>query len=105
MPMPYVFTAVVFDGALALYFWMRHRYALLQEEFRHAREMLETAQKQHYQAISRIEAEQQALFNSMSEGVLILDPAGRVQLVNRSLLEFFDLKVDVRGGVSAAGTG
>ncbi len=56
------------------------------------------------------DAEQQALFNSMSEGVLILDHAGHVQLVNRSLQEFFGLKVgrarpDHHGGVPPAGTG
>ena len=36
-------------------------------------------------------------FNSMTEGVLVLDRSGRVQLVNRSLQEFFALKTDVRG--------
>lgn len=95
--LPYLLTLVVLIGAVTLHFWWRRRHAELQAEVRRARELLDAAQKQHYQAISRIEAEQQALFNSMAEGVLILDPAGRVQLVNRSLLEFFGLKVDVRG--------
>jgi len=95
--LPYLLTLLVLLGSVALHFWWRRRHLALQEDFRRSRESLETAQKQHYQAISRIEAEQQALFNSMSEGVLILDPAGRVQLVNRSLLGFFGLKVDVRG--------
>ncbi len=95
--LPYLLSLAVLIGAVALHFWWRRQHEELQAEVRRAREQLEAAQKQHYQAISRIEAEQQALFNSMSEGVLILDPAGRVQLVNRSLLEFFGLKVDVRG--------
>ncbi len=42
-------------------------------------------------------AERQTLFNSMVEGVALLDPAGRVQLVNRSLEEQLELNVDVRG--------
>jgi two-component system, OmpR family, phosphate regulon sensor histidine kinase PhoR len=42
-------------------------------------------------------AERQTLFNSMVEGVALLDTAGRVQLVNRSLEQQFDLTVDVRG--------
>jgi two-component system phosphate regulon sensor histidine kinase PhoR len=88
---------VLLIAAVAQQLWWRRRFADLNEDFRRARELLETSQKQHYQAISRIEAEQQALFNSMSEGVLILDAGGRVQLVNRSLLNFFGLKVDVRG--------
>ena len=97
MPMAYLLTILALGTTVALYFWWRRSDELLREECRRARQALESAQKQHYQEISRIEAEQQALFNSMSEGVLILDQAGRVQLVNRALLEFFDLKVDVRG--------
>jgi two-component system phosphate regulon sensor histidine kinase PhoR len=42
-------------------------------------------------------AERQTLFNSMIEGVALLDGAGRVQLINRSLEEQFQLTVDVRG--------
>lgn len=42
-------------------------------------------------------AERQTLFNSMMEGVVLLDAAGRVQLVNQSLEKQFDLTVDVRG--------
>jgi two-component system phosphate regulon sensor histidine kinase PhoR len=97
MPMAYLLTFVVLGAAVALHIWWQRRHERLGEECRRAEQALEAARKQHYQEISRIEAEQQALFNSMSEGVLILDQAGRVQLVNRSLLEFFGLKVDVRG--------
>ena len=95
--MPYILTVMALAGAVALHFWWRARHARLHAEWRKERESLEAAQKLHYREISRREAEQQALFNSMSEGVLILDPTGHVQLVNRSLLEFFGLKVDVRG--------
>ncbi len=91
-------TILVLGGAAAgLHFWWRRQHERLHGEWRRAQQALEAAQKQHYREISQIEAEQQALFNSMSEGVLILDQSGRVQLVNRSLLEFFGLKVDVRG--------
>src|SRR5581483_6499610 len=93
----YFLAAIALAGAIILHLSWRRRYLAVQDDFRRSREALDIAQKQHYQAISRIEAEQQALFNSMSEGVLILDLGSRVQLVNRSLLEFFGLKVDVRG--------
>jgi two-component system phosphate regulon sensor histidine kinase PhoR len=42
-------------------------------------------------------AERQTLFNSMAEGVALLDRAHRIQLVNQSLEEQFGLSVDVRG--------
>jgi two-component system phosphate regulon sensor histidine kinase PhoR len=42
-------------------------------------------------------AERQTLFNSMAEGVVILDRAGRIQLVNQSLEKQFGLSTDVRG--------
>ena len=45
----------------------------------------------------RAEAERQALFNSMAEGFLLLDRHGRVQTINQSLRDFFDLDGEVRG--------
>ena len=42
-------------------------------------------------------AERQTLFNSMAEGVVLLDRSGRIQLVNQSLERQFSLNVDVRG--------
>ena len=45
----------------------------------------------------RVKAERQTLFNSMVEGVVLLDPSGRIQLVNQSLEKQFGLSVDVRG--------
>jgi two-component system, OmpR family, phosphate regulon sensor histidine kinase PhoR len=42
-------------------------------------------------------AERQTLFNSMAEGVVLLDRSGRIQLVNQSLEKQFSLNVDVRG--------
>jgi two-component system phosphate regulon sensor histidine kinase PhoR len=42
-------------------------------------------------------AERQTLFNSMTEGVVLLDRSGRIQLVNQSLEKQFALNVDVRG--------
>lgn len=95
--LPYLLALLFFLTAIALHWWWRRRYAELQEEREHERKLLEAAQKRHYQETAQSEAEQQALFNSMSEGVLVLDQAGRVQLVNRSLQEFFGLRTDVRG--------
>ena len=97
MHTPYILTVVVLAGAVALHWWWRRRFMHLQAEMMRERQSLEAAQKQLYQESTQTEAEQQALFNSMSEGVLILDRSGHVQLVNRSLQEFFGLTTQVRG--------
>ncbi len=55
-----------------------------------------TAQRQR-ELEDQIKAERQTLFNSMVEGVVLLDRAGRIQLVNQSLEKQFALSVDVRG--------
>jgi two-component system phosphate regulon sensor histidine kinase PhoR len=81
----------------ALHWWWHRRYAQLLEERSRERKSLDASERRHYEEAAQIEAEQQALFNSMAEGVLILDKSGRVELVNRSLQQFFGLKADVRG--------
>ena len=95
--LPYLLTILVLFGAAALHFWWRGRYARLHDDWNRERAAHQASQELHYQAASHTAAEQQALFNSMAEGVLILDQSGHVQLVNRSLQEFFGLKSDVRG--------
>jgi two-component system phosphate regulon sensor histidine kinase PhoR len=95
--MPYLLTLLALAGAIVVHFWWRARYTRLLHDWKEKEQMLAATHDRHYQQTSRIEAEQQALFNSMAEGVLILDQAGHVQLVNRSLREFFGLNSDVRG--------
>ncbi len=97
MHIEYLLILVLLAAMAALHFWWRSRYQQLQSQWVRERQSLETAQKTRSQETAQTEAEQQALFNSMSEGVLILDRTGHVQLVNRSLQKFFDLKADVRG--------
>jgi two-component system phosphate regulon sensor histidine kinase PhoR len=95
--MAYFLTAMVLVGAAALHWWWRRRYQILHEQFLRERDSLFTARKQYGQEAAQKQAEQQALFNSMAEGVLVLDQSGRVQLVNRSLQKLFGLTTDVRG--------
>jgi two-component system, OmpR family, phosphate regulon sensor histidine kinase PhoR len=65
--------------------------AAAQEE--HQRSLQQQREEIHQQFQSR----QQTLFNSMSEGILLLDRQGRVRMMNESLRKFFDLTADVRG--------
>src|SRR5579871_1381423 len=95
--MPYLLFILALAGAVALHLYWLRRYQRLHAALVKERQDLEAAQRRHDQAATQKAAEQQALFNSMTEGVLVLDRSGRVQLVNRSLQEFFGLKIDVRG--------
>jgi two-component system phosphate regulon sensor histidine kinase PhoR len=47
--------------------------------------------------LAQFQARQQTLFNSMIEGVLLLDEQGRVRMINESLRKFFDVTTDIRG--------
>ncbi len=78
--------------------------ALRWQALRQRRERVRTGQE-HRLALERqreeihlqFQSRQQGLFNSMSEGVLLLDDHGRVRMINESLRRFFDVTADVRG--------
>jgi two-component system phosphate regulon sensor histidine kinase PhoR len=90
---------LIFAGCLAaallLLRWQsrRHRYAraVLQRQFN------EQGRREQKQLQDQFQIRQQALFNGMIEGVLLLDSQGRVQMINESLRKFFDIATDIRG--------
>jgi two-component system phosphate regulon sensor histidine kinase PhoR len=45
----------------------------------------------------QVRTQQEALFDSMIEGLLLLDADGRIQLANRAFMDLFDVTADVRG--------
>ena len=57
----------------------------------------DTTARQQRELEDQAKAERQTLFNSMGEGVVLLDRFGRIQLVNQSLEKQFSLSIDVRG--------
>ena len=61
------------------------------------RDFAEAASRQERQIEAQSQARQQTLFNSMIEGVLLLDTDGRVQWVNDSLRKGCGLAENVRG--------
>jgi two-component system, OmpR family, phosphate regulon sensor histidine kinase PhoR len=93
---PEVTFAVLALGVL-VFFWWRRRYSLVRGRLNAAQEALRKLNEQHEQLAARKQAEQQALFNSMTEGVLVLDAGGRIQLVNQSLQRLFRLSREVGG--------
>ena len=81
--------------ALAIYGLRRFRASeKLVAEMRGQRDAIAELQRE---LEDRVKAERQTLFNSMVEGVVLLDPSGRIQLVNQSLEKQFGLSIDVRG--------
>ena len=86
------------SGAVLLWFqrrWLERRH---QDELaRTRRQLAEAAEQRQREVEAQVQARQQALFNSMIEGVLLLDTDGRVQLVNESLRKGFGLAAETRG--------
>ncbi len=84
-------------GALALHVWWRGRFnRLLGLETRGRAELAE-ARESNERAALRARAHQQALFDSMVEGVLLVDESGKVRTTNPALLRLFEIERDVRG--------
>jgi len=60
-------------------------------------EYMTTALAQQREAYAQAQAQLEALFNSMTEGVLVLDNAGCIQLYNQSFQRLFNVSGFVRG--------
>ena len=88
--MSYLLIIPLLIALLALQWHWRRRHRRLQAQ-------LAALERQQEQWAAGQQAQQQALFNSMAEGVLVLDEAGRIQLANESVGRLFGLKSDVRG--------
>jgi two-component system, OmpR family, phosphate regulon sensor histidine kinase PhoR len=82
---------------LALHFWRwRVWQAALRDQAR-LQQALAKCEERSEEADFQGRARLQTLFNSMVEGVMLLDQSGHIQLVNQSLERQFDLRLDVRG--------
>ncbi len=80
-------------GLVLLHLGWRRRYVRLQQQHRQAIARLSIdSQSAAEQAVSR----QRAVFDSMVEGLLLLDRQGRVQLANRKFIQSFGLGDEVQ---------
>jgi two-component system phosphate regulon sensor histidine kinase PhoR len=68
--------------------------ARAREEFRSGLEQ-QTAQTERQTA--QVQSQQEAVLNSMVEGLLLLDEQGRIQLANRAFATLFEVGADIRG--------
>ncbi len=80
--------------AAGVHFWWR-------QKFRHQQRQLqadmEDFQRREQQTAVDAKAQQQVLFNSMLEGLLLLDRNRRIYLANRAFKNLFGLKTELRG--------
>src|ERR1700744_2420385 len=67
------------------------------EQQRQIQSELEASQRRQQQTTIDAKAQQQVLFNSMLEGLLLLDRTQKIYLVNRSFKNLFNLKTELRG--------
>jgi len=89
-----ILTALSLAALAALHFWWRGRFARAQQA---ARSEVEALQDEQRRAAQQIQTQQEVLFNSMVEGLLLLDERGRIQLANRAFASLFGVTVDIRG--------
>ena len=87
-------TIIAVATAIAIHFAWRQRF-LHQREQIHAE--MEEGRRRQQQTTVDAQAQQQVLFNSMLEGLLLLDGKRRIYLANRAFKNLFNLKAELRG--------
>jgi two-component system phosphate regulon sensor histidine kinase PhoR len=81
-------------GIAAVHFAWRARFRAVQSQ---RSTEIENAQRRQQQTSVDAKAQQQVLFNSMIEGLLLLDRSQKIYLANRSFNNLFSLKAELRG--------
>ena len=91
----WLFLFILALAALAgLHFRWRAKFDALQS--RHSAE-LEASQRRQQQTSVDAQAQQKTLFDSMLEGLLLLDRSRKIFLANRAFKNLFDVKTELRG--------
>jgi two-component system phosphate regulon sensor histidine kinase PhoR len=92
--------AANFDGEhcllLVLHLWWRRRYT--HSSWRTTEvPSIASLEERHRESLAYTQDQQEALFNSMAEGVLVLDRAGKIVSANRSLANLLGQTMNIRG--------
>src|ERR1700722_16216808 len=85
---------ILIAGMVALHLWWRAKFNAQQGQ--RAAEM-DVFQRRQQQTAVDAKAQQQVLFNSMLEGLLLLDRNRKIYLANRPFKSLFGLKIELRG--------
>lgn len=90
--------AILLAGVcLGVHSYWRKKNEELQSRLARSQREAELERAGFEQALAENRLHQLAIFNSMVEGILILDTSGRVRMVNKSLERLFSLKSDTVG--------
>ena len=87
-------TILALAAALGLHFWWRARFRRQQRQLETE---MEDFQRRQQQTTTDARAQQQVLFNSMLEGLLLLDRNRRIYLANRAFKDLFGIQTELRG--------
>ncbi len=94
LPMWSVLTILAIVALVAVHFWWRRKFLRQQ---RQVQIEMENFQRHQQQTTTDAKAQQQVLFNSMLEGLLLLDRNRRIYLANRAFKNLFGIKAELRG--------
>src|SRR6266478_5671522 len=87
-------TVLALAALAAVHFWWRRKFLLAGQE---AQRNIRNIKAEQEGAALQVQTRQDALFNSMVEGLLLLDENGRIQLANRAFARLFDVPAEMRG--------
>src|SRR5882672_6300291 len=85
-------TFVALAALALLHFWWRRRFTEAQQA---AQREIEGLKDTQLNSFNQFQTQQNALFDSMVEGLLLLDETGRIQLANRAFAGLFGVTNDV----------
>jgi two-component system, OmpR family, phosphate regulon sensor histidine kinase PhoR len=80
-------------GAAALHLYWRARFQASKQDWQRRLADLQRVQER---AASTVNTRQQALFDSMAEGLVLLDHDNRIELANRAFMNLFGVTADLR---------
>jgi two-component system, OmpR family, phosphate regulon sensor histidine kinase PhoR len=82
---------------LVLHLWWRRRYTSLKLENDESSRTIASLEERHRESLAYTQDQQEALFNSMAEGVLVLNRTGKIVSANRSLEKLLGQTSNIRG--------
>jgi two-component system phosphate regulon sensor histidine kinase PhoR len=87
-------TILAIAAVVGIHFWWWRKFRRQQ---RQVQAKMEEFQRRQQQTTIDAKAQQQVLFNSMLEGLLLLDRNRRIYLANRAFKNLFGIKTELRG--------